>query len=129
VNDTYGHVVGDGVLREIADLVQAQLRASDIPVRVGCEPVPVRYGGEEIVVILPETDLGAAMAIAERIRAAAEIHTYRAPGLDTAVRVTLSAGVACVGPQDGEAWDAVRRAGEALYRAKSAGRNRVEVAT
>ena len=60
------------MLRHVAELVQAQLRASDIPVRVGSEPVPIRYGGEELVVILPETDLAGAVAIARRIRAAAE---------------------------------------------------------
>jgi diguanylate cyclase (GGDEF)-like protein len=128
VNDTHGHVAGDSVLRQVADLVQAQLRASDIPVRVGCEPVPVRYGGEELVIILPETDLSSAVSIAERIRAAAEIHAHTAPGVDPPIKLTLSAGVACVGPQDAEAWDLVRRADGALYRAKTTGRNRVEAA-
>ncbi|HLA81318.1 MAG TPA: GGDEF domain-containing protein, partial [Thermoleophilia bacterium] len=128
VNDAHGHVVGDSVLRQVADLVQAQLRASDIPVRVGCEPVPVRYGGEELVIILPETDLLGAHIIAERIRAAAETHPYAAPGIDSPIELTLSAGVACMSPQDAEAWDLVRRADEALYQAKAAGRNRVEVA-
>ncbi len=129
VNDTYGHVVGDGVLRHVADLVQAQSRASDIPVRVGREPVPIRYGGEELVVILPETDLGGAVAIAERIREAAETHAYFDPGLKAPVKITLSAGVAGLSAQDSEVWDLVRRADEALYRAKVAGRNRVEAAT
>jgi diguanylate cyclase (GGDEF)-like protein len=129
VNDTHGHVVGDRVLSQVADLVQAQLRSSDIPVRVGREPVPIRYGGEELVIILPETDLTGASAIAERIRTAAEVHLYPAPGVDAPIRLTLSAGVACMSPQDGEAWDLVRRADEALYRAKAAGRNRVEVAS
>jgi diguanylate cyclase (GGDEF)-like protein len=128
VNDTHGHVVGDSVLRQVADLVQAQLRASDIPVRVGREPVPVRYGGEELVVILPETDLANALTIAERIRTAAEISPHPAPGAESSIKVTLSAGVACMGADDAEAWDLVRRADEALYRAKAAGRNRVEVA-
>jgi diguanylate cyclase (GGDEF)-like protein len=128
VNDTYGHVVGDHVLQHVADLMQAQLRASDIPVRVGSEPVPIRYGGEELVVILPETDLAGGVAIAERIRVAAEADLFRAPGVEVPIRLTLSAGVACMRPQDAEAWDVVRRADEALYRAKAGGRNRVEVA-
>ncbi len=129
VNDTYGHFVGDGVLRHVAELVQAQLRASDIPVRVGSEPVPIRYGGEELVVILPETDLAGAVAIAERIRAAAETDSLQVPGVDGPIRLTLSAGVACMDAGDAEPWDLVRRADEALYRAKAGGRNRVEVAT
>ena len=128
VNDTYGHSAGDSVLRQVADLMQAQLRASDIPARVGSEPVAVRYGGEEMVVILPETDLASAIAIAERIRAAAESHAYAAPDVGTPLKLTLSAGVACMGTRDEEVSDFVRRADQALYRAKAAGRNRVEAA-
>jgi diguanylate cyclase (GGDEF)-like protein len=128
VNDTYGHGVGDSVLREVATLIQAQLRTSDIPVRFGSEPVAVRYGGEELVVILPETDLDGAALMAERIRAAAESHSYAAPGVDMTLKVTLSAGVACMGPEDADVSDLVRRADEALYRAKAGGRNRVEAA-
>ncbi len=128
VNDAHGHVVGDCVLRQVADLIQTQLRASDIPVRVGREPVPVRYGGEELVIILPETDLSSARTIAERIRAATEVRPHTAPGVDSPIKLTLSAGVACMSAHDAEAWDLVRRADEALYQAKAAGRNRVEVA-
>jgi diguanylate cyclase (GGDEF)-like protein len=128
VNDTYGHLAGDRVLKKVAELVQSQLRTSDIPVRVGSEPVPARYGGEELVVILPETDLDGAVAMAERIRAAAEAQLWKAVGAEDCTMLTLSAGVSCLTPDDVVPSDLVRRADEALYRAKAGGRNRVETA-
>ena len=128
VNDTYGHLAGDKVLKQVAELVQSLLRTSDIPVRVGSEPVPARYGGEELVVILPETGLDGAVAMAERIRAAAEAQLWRAAGVRDGAKLTLSAGVCCLTPEDAEPSDLVRRADKALYRAKTGGRNRVAAA-
>jgi diguanylate cyclase (GGDEF)-like protein len=127
VNDVHGHVVGDSVLRHVAEVLQAQLRASDIPIRVGRGPVLVRYGGEELVIILPETDLADAVAAAERIRAAVEMDTFPVPEVGGEIKLTLSAGVACLCSEDTEPWDLVRRADEALYRAKAEGRNRVGI--
>ena len=128
VNDRYGHVAGDRALRHVAQVIRGQLRTSDIPTRVGSEPVPVRYGGEEFVLMLPETDLFGATRMAERVRAAVEAESYKAPGIEGGVQLTVSAGVASVDAEDAEPWDLVRRADEALYRAKAAGRNRVEEA-
>jgi diguanylate cyclase (GGDEF)-like protein/PAS domain S-box-containing protein len=106
-NDTFGHPAGDAVLREIARLIEAEARASDLA---------ARYGGEEFVLILPGTDGAGAEAIAERLRrAVADAVWPRRP-------VTISLGVATLGPgQDGGAL--IARADEALYESKAAGRN------
>jgi diguanylate cyclase len=113
INDRYGHPTGDRVLVEFALIVQGQLRASD---QLG------RYGGEEFLVILPETDIDAAQAAAERIRSAVASAAFR----DLDVRVTVSIGVACA--ESGEAHEEVfSRADRALYRAKARGRDRVEL--
>jgi two-component system cell cycle response regulator len=117
VNDTYGHPAGDVVLRGIAALAQKQARETD---------VVARYGGEEMAVILPETDAQGAHTIAERIRkaAAAASHATEQGG----VQVTLSIGLATwPGPGD-SAEELVEAADKALYRAKQGGRNRVAAA-
>jgi two-component system cell cycle response regulator len=108
VNDTYGHPAGDAVLRGIAALAQKQARETDIV---------ARYGGEEMALILPETDGHGAHAIAERIRKAVAAASH--PSERGAIQVTLSIGVA-TWPGPG--------ADKALYRAKQAGRNRVTAA-
>jgi two-component system, cell cycle response regulator len=117
VNDTYGHPVGDAVLRGVAKLLSAQARAVDLV---------ARYGGEEFALVLPETDAPAARALAERIRAAvaaASLRTALGP-----VNVTLSLGVATF-PDVAENKQAlIDRADQALYAAKHAGRNRLVVA-
>jgi two-component system cell cycle response regulator len=122
VNDTYGHAAGDEVLRELAQRVESQVRASD---------VAARYGGEEFVVLLPHTDVDAGKALAERIRRAvsAEPVSFDDEG---EVTVTASIGIATVLPGDEDDLKTVgdsllARADVALYRAKAAGRNRVEV--
>ena len=117
VNDTYGHLVGDDVLREVAAFLQDQIRSVD---------VVARYGGEEFVIVLPETPLAGAIAFAERIRAQIEKRAFcetQGP-----LSVTVSVGVS-VCPGDGveSADDLFARADDALYRAKAEGRNRVAV--
>jgi diguanylate cyclase (GGDEF)-like protein len=117
-NDALGHQAGDDVLRRVADVLEATARDGD---RI------YRYGGEELLLILPEQDVASARVAAERHRAAVERvaipHRLNAPWNV----VTLSAGVAVASP--GEAPDDVlRRADIALYAAKRSGRNRVEVA-
>lgn len=119
VNDRYGHLCGDQVLREAAQRIAACVRTYDT---VG------RYGGEEFVVVAPATDGPGSLALAERVRQAVEkpaIQTDAGP-----VRVTASSGVAS---SDGShrltASAILRLADEALYRAKAAGRNRSELAT
>lgn len=124
VNDTYGHAAGDEVLRELAQRVEAQVRASD---------VAARYGGEEFVVLLPRTDVAAGEALAERIRRAVSAEPVSFDG-EGRVTVTASIGIASVLPGEEEdlktAGDSLlARADVALYRAKAAGRNRVEVST
>jgi two-component system cell cycle response regulator len=116
VNDTYGHDIGDEVLKEFAGRIGANTRGIDL----AC-----RYGGEEFVVVMPDTDVASAYAIAERLRQSIEanpIRISRAPG---ALNVTISIGIAKMeGPTD-TADALLHRADQALYRAKRSGRNRV----
>ena len=115
INDTYGHQVGDIVLRELAAVIRGQLRKPDIP---------ARYGGEEFTIILPETPMQGAIELAERLRVVVEKHPFQRPGGDP-LSVTVSIGVAAF-PEIKEKRDLIEAADQALYRAKEAGRNRVE---
>ncbi|SEF28914.1 diguanylate cyclase (GGDEF) domain-containing protein [Amycolatopsis pretoriensis] len=112
VNDTYGHLVGDRVLRRVADLLQEEL-----PPEGFC----ARYGGEEFVLWLPGVDAGHAVRIVEaaRVRVARHPWSELQPGL----RVTISAGLAHEGPAVPERQ--LRSADDLLYAAKRAGRNKV----
>lgn len=115
VNDGHGHRVGDAVLQVLADTLRSTLRATDLA---------GRYGGEEFLVVLPQTDLAGAGALAERVREAIEATEIEVGG-DGALSVTVSVGIAEFGA-GGEGVDAlVERADAALYAAKDAGRNRV----
>ncbi len=120
-NDTFGHAGGDAVLRGLAGAARAALRASDL---LG------RWGGEEFLAVLPETDLAGARSMAERLRQAVEAMRVEFEGWQLAATVSL--GVADALPAEHpDALNAdrlVARADEALYRAKAAGRNRVEAA-
>jgi diguanylate cyclase (GGDEF)-like protein len=113
INDNWGHAAGDAVLRHFATLASAGLRAVDV---FG------RFGGEEFLLILPDTDARGAVAVAERIRASAEQGAF--PGVPPGHQVTVTIGVA--GRNREETGDALlARADLALYRGKDAGRNRV----
>jgi two-component system cell cycle response regulator len=115
VNDTHGHDIGDEVLREFANRISANVRGIDL----AC-----RYGGEEFVVAMPDTDVDFAYAIAERLRKSVETTPFeisRAPG---ALNVTISIGIA-VSMSDDNSEKLLHRADQALYRAKREGRNRV----
>jgi diguanylate cyclase (GGDEF)-like protein len=113
VNDTYGHQQGDLVLREVAAVLRDCSREVD---------EPARYGGEELVVALQQTDLGGGEAIAERVRTAVEaLELPRLDGRGT-LRVTVSCGVAA--SSDGNPTALVAAADAALYAAKRAGKNR-----
>ena len=115
INDRHGHAAGDHVLQTVANLLQGALRDYDSV---------ARWGGEEFVVLLPDTDASRAQAIVERLRQTiAESH----PSFEGAlIPVTMTLGVAQFADDDN--WHAVvARADEALYRGKAAGRNRVEV--
>jgi diguanylate cyclase (GGDEF)-like protein len=118
VNDTFGHQAGDQVLVAVADVLRAQLRAAD---------ASARFGGEELVVLLPDTGLAQAAQAAERLRQEAARITLEGPR--GAVTVTLSAGVAALEAAElHESVDTlIGRADEALYAAKRAGRNQVAI--
>jgi len=112
VNDQHGHLAGDQVLKEISNIIQENVREIDI---VG------RFGGEEFCVVLSDTDMEGARLVAERIRKSAEKRLIKA--YDSALRVTLSIGLA-IYPSDGKLLEELMdKADWALYRAKSQGRN------
>ncbi|MDP9348232.1 MAG: diguanylate cyclase [Gemmatimonadota bacterium] len=119
VNDTYGHQTGDVILYETAKILRETAREIDM---VG------RYGGEEFMAILPDTDEEEAARFAERVRNAVAEHVYHDEA--TEVRMTVSSGVASYPQVDADSPDqVVKRADEALYRAKESGRNRVVLAS
>ncbi|MCU1735225.1 MULTISPECIES: sensor domain-containing diguanylate cyclase [unclassified Pseudomonas] len=111
VNDTYGHDAGDVALKQVATIIARHSRSGDLACRAG---------GEEFVLLLPDTDLSAACAIAERIRASIETTAVTGVG-----HITLSIGVGCRGPHANSAAEVLKQADENLYRAKQGGRNRV----
>lgn len=113
-NDTYGHLAGDAALRQFGHILTRSNRSTDIP---------GRYGGEEFLVILPETGYEAALSMAERIRALAEAAEIEVNGQEP--HITVSGGVATC-PEDGDTpADLIACADRALYRAKRAGKNRI----
>jgi two-component system cell cycle response regulator len=115
INDRHGHPAGDEVLATIAERIRHSLRKEDLPARLG---------GEEFAVLLPDTDLVRAQALAERIRQAIAAPAFALTGSQT-LEVTVSVGVACWLPQD-ESFSALySRADRALYLAKENGRNRI----
>jgi len=116
VNDTYGHLSGDEVIRHTADVTRNNIRQSD---SAG------RYGGEEFGIILPETDAESARIICERIREAIENSTVSTTAGD--IRYTVSMGIAQLTetPENYMQW--MQKADEALYKAKESGRNKVVV--
>ena len=116
VNDTWGHTLGDEVLREVAVRLASSVRAVDIP---------CRYGGEEFVVVMPATRLSDAARIAERIRAAIAGEPFRVGDREIAVAVCL--GVSASDGVEDRPESLIRRADEALYEAKAAGRNQVVI--
>jgi two-component system cell cycle response regulator len=116
VNDTYGHDIGDEVLREFASRISANVRGIDL----AC-----RYGGEEFVVVMPDTDTAFAYTVAERLRKSVEETPFvisRDPGK---LKVTISIGIADSAGRQDSADALLHRADQALYRAKREGRNRV----
>lgn len=116
-NDTWGHQTGDMVLREVAKIVQATIRDTD---------VAARYGGEEFCVILPETDLEGGRLFAERLRQRVESAVFQGPKGD--LKVTISLGLSALPYNYAETTvEMIKIADEALYEAKHAGRNQVGV--
>jgi diguanylate cyclase (GGDEF)-like protein/PAS domain S-box-containing protein len=116
VNDTWGHQCGDEVLRQVAQIAQQCLRDTDLY---------ARYGGEEFMVLLPQSDETEALAAAEHIRQAIAAQTIVTP--PGKITVTVSLGIARLASQEDTLESLIRRADQAMYRAKSGGRNRSTV--
>lgn len=116
INDSYGHDAGDDVLREFAERLKASIRGIDL----AC-----RYGGEEFVVVMPDTDLGVAATVAERIRRRIAGEPFPINRGARSIEVTISIGIAARVSPDDTAQMILKRADDALYRAKRDGRNRV----
>jgi diguanylate cyclase (GGDEF)-like protein len=114
INDQYGHLAGDHVLRELARVVQDRIRR---------EEVFARYGGEEFAILLPETSLEGAVSLAESLRS--RVAEHRFVFQSEAIPVTISIGCAMLAPGDRVASDLIQRVDEKLYEAKRTGRNRV----
>ncbi|MBF0187441.1 MAG: diguanylate cyclase [Magnetococcales bacterium] len=116
VNDTYGHDAGDVVLKTLARTLEKQVRTSDMV---------IRYGGEEFMVILQESDTYSGDRVAEKIRAAVEAAEMTIPG--GVLKKTISIGVSRFPTDGNEFWEVAKYADLALYKAKSEGRNRVMI--
>ncbi|HSO28254.1 MAG TPA: sensor domain-containing diguanylate cyclase [Anaerolineales bacterium] len=116
INDRYGHPAGDQVLQEMVDVLLGALRKVDI---FG------RYGGDEFTALLPETDLFTAAGVAERLRKLIQDNRFRVD--DKLMRITVSIGVTRITHESKELGTFIKRADAALYKAKEAGRNRVEI--
>lgn len=119
VNDTHGHDAGDMVLKQLSELIVSALRSTDLA---------ARFGGEEFVVLMPETDLQAASEVAERVRKTIESSPFKINAAGDTIDKTVSIGVSTlkIGQEDGAAL--LKRADEVLYEAKHGGRNQVKLA-
>jgi two-component system cell cycle response regulator len=115
INDSWGHDAGDDVLREFALRIRKAIRGIDL----AC-----RYGGEEFVVVMPETDMAVATMVAERLRRRIASEPFSIQQGARTIEVTISVGLAALG-RDDTAATVLKRADQALYRAKRDGRNRV----
>jgi two-component system cell cycle response regulator len=118
VNDTHGHAAGDDVLRELAARTVNSVRSVDLVARLG---------GEEFVVVMPETDLAIAAAVAERLRVAVAREPFTVKGNGKRLPVTISIGVTAAAAKDDNRDSILKRADDALYTAKTRGRNCVIV--
>lgn len=119
LNDTHGHQAGDDVLRQFADILRENARTGD---------TVARFGGEEFLLILPESTMEGSQKLAERIRAATEAHRFTIDGNGTTVPVTVSIGLARF-PENAKTPETlIEAADQALYRSKAEGRNRVTAA-
>jgi two-component system cell cycle response regulator len=116
VNDNYGHDAGDDVLREFAIRLRKSIRGIDLACRLG---------GEEFVIVMPETDMAVATAVAERLRRRIAAEPFPIDGGRLNIEVTISIGIAALETGEDNAAAMLKRADQALYRAKRDGRNRV----
>jgi two-component system cell cycle response regulator len=119
VNDRWGHPAGDDVLRELSERTLRQVRSVDLAARIG---------GEEFVVVMPETNLAGAAVVADRLRLAVADQPFTLQGYDQKLPVTVSIGVAVTNSSSESLEALLKRADDALYAAKNGGRNRVVAA-
>jgi diguanylate cyclase (GGDEF)-like protein len=117
INDRHGHLIGDQVLREVAHVIKLSTRAYDV---VG------RYGGEEFLILLPDTHLDDSQNLAERMRNNIKKDLLIESDITYNISVTISAGVTYLYDDDSSIDDVIKRADDSLYKAKNAGRDRVE---
>ncbi|MDX6504776.1 MAG: hypothetical protein QOE29_1901, partial [Gaiellaceae bacterium] len=120
INNTFGHLAGDAVIRGVADVFRQQLRHFD---------VPARFGGEEFSILLPETPVEQALEIAERVRRAVAAELFEVSTSSDPIRATVSIGVATFPGDGGDQNELIHQADLAVYRAKLQGRNRVLAAS
>ncbi|MGZ9130651.1 MAG: diguanylate cyclase, partial [Candidatus Binatia bacterium] len=116
INDTYGHDAGDDVLRDFSLRIRKCIRNIDL----AC-----RYGGEEFVLVMPETDKAVATMVAERLRRSIAAEPFSIANGTKSLEVTISIGIAAAAGANDSAAAILKRADQALYRAKRDGRNRV----
>ena len=116
VNDTYGHIVGDEILKEVAKRLSNSIRKYDV---VG------RYGGEEFLVLLPNSNLNDTKIVAERIWQTVRETSFTVQ--ESLYKITVSIGIACSTTEDNHIEDFLRRADESLYEAKNSGRDRISI--
>jgi two-component system cell cycle response regulator len=119
INDTYGHDAGDDILREFANRVRSTVRGADL----AC-----RFGGEEFVVVMPDTSPEVAAIVAERLRAVVETAPFLVKSSGQELNVTASFGISSRTPSIVTPGHLMKQADLALYEAKNAGRNRVVAA-
>jgi two-component system cell cycle response regulator len=116
VNDTYGHLAGDDILKNFASRLNKNVRSEDL----AC-----RFGGEEFVIAMPETDTALAYVVADRMRREIAAHPFLIDGGKQQISVTVSAGVSSLQGSNDTIDGMIKRADEALYQAKRSGRNQV----
>ncbi len=118
INDNYGHIVGDDVLKEIASLINNNLRYDD---------VRGRWGGEEFIMLLPDTSTNQALEIIERLRKNIAETPFKFASSSHALHCTMSFGISCGDTKETSLEQLLQFADEALYRAKDEGKNRIEI--